>query len=201
MAKIGKPENVLTVVPVDRENELVSEMIRFQTDYTVEHLPPDDNDNPKYHRIIADLDRVGPETDPTFFKRLMNVTKTCLICLRMEQVSREARFRSLRAKLEKTDAVREECRKEANERVEALKAHHKAELARVEEQWVKTEHDLVRVLQEREDECRRLKQDTKDRRSKALKIAQDRVQALEAQLDAWQAEPLISRILRAWRGI
>jgi hypothetical protein len=61
----------------------------------------------------------------------------------------------------------------------------------------KLEHDLARALHAQEETNRTLRA----AHGKALRMAQDRVDALEAQLAAWKAEPLISRIWRAWRGI
>jgi len=71
---------------------------------------------------------------------------------------------------------------------------------------------LARVAEERLRQINHLREavtaaktarstENRGKASKALRIAQDRIQALEAQLDAWKAEPLVSRILRAWRGI
>jgi hypothetical protein len=61
----------------------------------------------------------------------------------------------------------------------------------------KLEHDLARALHAQEETNRTLRA----AHGKALRMAQDRIAALEAELSAWKAEPLVTRILRAWRGI
>jgi hypothetical protein len=65
--------------------------------------------------------------------------------------------------------------------------------------------DAIREIKQLRQDVAAAKESTagqaKERRSKALRIAQDRVAALEVELSAWKAEPLISRIWRAWRGI
>ena len=61
----------------------------------------------------------------------------------------------------------------------------------------KLEHDLARALHAQEETNRTLRA----AHGKALRIAQDRIAALEVELSAWKTEPLISRIWRAWRGM
>jgi hypothetical protein len=147
-----KPENVLTVVPVD-----------------------DDPVQPHHYSILLDQleEAYDAERWPAVrtaaiiaIKRLRHENE----CLRDEDLTEECE-----ALEEKNKALRKgqaEDFREINRLREALAA---AQTARVAE--------------------------TRAKASKALRIAQDRVQALEAQLAAWKAEPLISRILRAWRGI
>jgi hypothetical protein len=148
MAKIGKPENVLTLVPVD-----------------------DDPVQPHHYPVL--LDQLEEAYDAERWPAVRTAAIIAIKRLRHEnEVLRE-------------DDLTKEC--------ETLELMNK-NLARVAEERLRQIDQLTAARSARASE-------TRGKTSKALKIAQDRVQALEAELSAWKAEPLISRILRAWRGI